>query len=717
LSERPDRGPILDLRVRWRAGQVALAAAAVMAVLALLRPLAPGGSPRVRLAVTLILGLGVAASALLSSLRNRGTAEQLSFYSFLVLCLDGLGQILSPLGWPVWPLMTLLVGAVAVAEPPAIAFGLAALAALLTASDAAFGGFAAWRSAVAAALGWGALVLALHHALRGEKRRLSAALAELARVHHGIDHLQDGNADLAAAALGTGLRQVSEQGRRSRQAERAAELDRWLAAMVGAARQALDAHAVLCFDFDREGEKAYLRAADGPPALVHDSVLDLRGDPFAFLLERGESFYATDFKRLLWSLPYYKGEVKVGTMLAVPIRTAGVVRGALIVDKLEIQSLGGEEPALVHSFAALVAEAMGQLRAAASREDVGTEFKAVYDVSRQIANLTDPVAIRLRLLSCARELVPHESAAVVMSDRQQTRYVVENAEGWANEFEGRETGMLERTWTAWLLKSEESSLLLDDVQGGRDRMPLLVLDEGWGRAKSLLAVALRTQQKTIGALVLTGRHGTFDSATQRVLSIVANQAAGALHAGQMIDHAREAASHDALTGLHNRRAFNEFLERAVAREDRQGGRFALLLFDIDRFKKLNDTYGHPAGDAALRHTAQLLTHHVRKSDLAARFGGEEFAVLLASTDGAGAGHLAEKVRAEVEKARLVYDGAKLAVTVSVGVAVWPEDGREPSVLVAAADRALYAAKEGGRNQVMAAAALTEAVPAAPGASA
>jgi diguanylate cyclase (GGDEF)-like protein len=720
LSERPerggktDRGPILDLTARWRAGQVILAAAAIMAVVDLLRPLAPGASPHLRLAVTLILGLGVAASALLSSLRSRGASEQIAFYAFLVLSLDGLGQIIGPLGWPVWPLLTLLVGAVAVAETPAIGFGVAALAGLLAAADAAAGGFVAWRPAVAATLGWSALVLALNQALRGEKRRLSTALAELARLHHGIDHLQDGHAELPTPAPGTGLRQVSEQGRRSRQAERAAELDRWLASLVAAARAALDAHAVLCFDFDREKEKAYLRAADGPAALVRDSVLDLKSDPFAFLLERGESFYATDFKRLLWSLPYYQGEVKIGSMIAVPVRTAGVVRGALVVDKLEVQALSGEEPGLAQAFAGLVAEAMGQLRAAASREDVGTEFKAVYDVSRQIANLTDPIAIRVRLLSCARELVTHEGAAVVLSDKAQTRYVVENAEGWANEFEGREVGLLERTWMAWLLKSDESSLLLDDLQSGRDRMPILVLDEGGARAESLLALALRTQQKTIGALVLTGKRGTFDSAAQRVLSIVANQAAGALHAGQMIDHARDVASHDGLTSLYNRRAFNDFLERAVAREDRQGGHFALLLLDIDRFKKLNDTYGHPAGDAALRHTAQLLTHQLRKSDLAARFGGEEFAVLLASTEHAGAHHLAEKVRAEIESGRLVYDGARLGVTVSIGVAVWPEDGRDPAALVAAADRALYAAKESGRNRVVAAsAALSVAVPEAP----
>jgi diguanylate cyclase (GGDEF)-like protein len=697
--------PILDLRVRWRAGQVALGVAVLVAGVALVRPLGPDASPWLRLTATAALALGITTSALLASLRGRGTAEQLSFYVFLTLALDALGQVLGPAGWPSWPLLVLLVAALAIAEPPAVASGVAALAALLAAADASASGFVAWRTAVAASFAYATLVLAIHFALRGEKRRLSAALAEIARTTHGIDHLQENPQEPVPAAAAGGLRQVSEHGRKSRQAERAAELDKWLAGVVTTAQSALDAHAVAYFDFDREQDKAYLRAAEGPPTLVRDAVLPLNSDPFAFVVHRGESFYATDYKKLLWSLPFYKGEVKVGTLVAVPVRTAGVVRGALVADRLEIQSWSGGEPALLRSFAEMVAEAIGQVRAASRREDVGTEFKAVYDVSRQLANLTDPVAIRLRLLACARDLVAHDSAAVVMSDRAQTRYVVENAQGWASEYEGREVGLLERTWTAWLLKQEEPSVLLDDLAGDKTRMPVMVLDEGAGRTESLLAVALRTQQKTIGALLLTGKKGTFDSAAQRVLTILANQAAGALHAGQMIDHAREAAIHDALTGLHNRRAFNESLERSVARQDRQGGSFVLLLLDIDHFKRLNDTFGHPAGDAALRNTAQLLERHLRKSDLAARYGGEEFAVILASTDRAGGLHLAEKVRSTVEGGHLVFDGARLSVTVSVGMAVWPEDGREAAALVAAADRALYAAKQAGRNRVVEAARL------------
>ena len=226
-----------------------------------------------------------------------------------------------------------------------------------------------------------------------------------------------------------------------------------------------------------------------------------------------------------------------------------------------------------------------------------------------------------------------------------------------------------------MLKQEDTALLMDDVHGGGQRRPILVLDEGSARAESLLAVALRSRNEVLGAIVLTGRRGAFDSTGQRVLTVLANQAAGALRVGQLIEQTKDTAMRDGLTGLYNRRAFDEHLKQAIGREGRQeGGRFALLLIDIDHFKKLNDTFGHPAGDAALRNTATLLHGHLRTADQDARFGGEEFAVIVAGADEAGALHLAERVRHGIEKGQVIFDGARLSVTVSIGVAVWPRDG-------------------------------------------
>jgi diguanylate cyclase (GGDEF)-like protein len=702
------REPLVDLPVRWRAGQIALGAAGVATVFALTRPLGPQAGAWPRLIAILLLGLGVAGAAFLASLKGRGVPAQLAFYAFLVLSLDGLGQMLAPAGWPVWPLLSILVVAVTVAEPPPVAYGVASLAALLAVADGAQGSFAGWKPAVAATLGYAALVLALQLALKLEKRRLTDVQAELVRLRHGIDELEEREPAATPArptAAGLMLRQVSEEGRRIRQLDHAAELDEALQKLAEVAREATGTHAVLYFDLDRDRDRAFLRAAAAPAGVLGEKSVPLRSDPFSFVVDRGQSFYATDFKKLLWSLPYYRGEVKVGTLLALPVRTSGVVCGLLVADRMEIQSLNGPEPALLESFAALLGDTITRVRQSSRRDDREAESKALAEVSSLMAEIIEPPRLRARLLASARDLVAFEGAAVVMADRAQTRYVLTNGVGWAAEFEGREVGLLERTWTAWLLKHDQPSLLLDDIQG-HDRMPILVLDEGPARGESLLGVAIRARRETLGALILTGKRGAFDSTAQRVLTILANQAAGSLFAGNMVEREKQNALQDALTGLSNRRAFDEALERAIAREDRQQGRFALILMDIDHFKKLNDTYGHPAGDAALKNTAAGLAHLLRKGDQPARYGGEEFVVILPGTDAAGAAQLAERVRQGVESSRLVFDGARLDVTVSLGVAVWPADGREAAALVAAADRALYAAKQGGRNRVVAASELT-----------
>jgi diguanylate cyclase (GGDEF)-like protein len=287
---------------------------------------------------------------------------------------------------------------------------------------------------------------------------------------------------------------------------------------------------------------------------------------------------------------------------------------------------------------------------------------------------------------------------------------VADTHGWMADFQRREVGLSEKTWAAWVLRSAEDPYLLDDVAGHAERMPVLVLDEGPGRVESLLTVPLRARNRTLGALVLAGRRGTFDSASQRVLAILANQAAATLSLIRDKERQTELAVRDGLTGLYNRRAFNELLAQAVAREDRQGGRFGLLILDLDHFKKLNDTFGHPAGDAALKGAAEVLKQHLRRGDQAARYGGEEFVVILPGTDEAGAQHLAERVREAVEKNRLVFEGAKLSLTASFGLAMWPGDGKEPDALLASADRALYAAKQAGRNRVTVASTLTPASP-------
>lgn len=157
---------------------------------------------------------------------------------------------------------------------------------------------------------------------------------------------------------------------------------------------------------------------------------------------------------------------------------------------------------------------------------------------------------------------------------------------------------------------------------------------------------------------------------------------------------------DALTQTHNRRYFNEALEREFQRSLRYHRALSLVLFDVDHFKQVNDTYGHVAGDSVLRQLSRVVKPRLRQQDMLARVGGEEFAVLLPEVELAGALVAAEKVRHLVEGARFVAQDKEFGCTVSAGVASFDPRMTSPQGLYESADRNLYEAKRGGRNRVV-----------------
>jgi len=164
---------------------------------------------------------------------------------------------------------------------------------------------------------------------------------------------------------------------------------------------------------------------------------------------------------------------------------------------------------------------------------------------------------------------------------------------------------------------------------------------------------------------------------------------------------------DALTGLYNRRYLEEVLDREVRRASRATQSLGVLMIDLDHFKSFNDTYGHDAGDAVLREIGASLTKGVRAEDFVCRFGGEEFVVVLPTADLAASRARAERLRSKARELTILHQGRSMGmITISVGVAVFPDHGVSPKELMAAADAALYEAKRGGRDRVVVASAKT-----------
>jgi two-component system, cell cycle response regulator len=172
--------------------------------------------------------------------------------------------------------------------------------------------------------------------------------------------------------------------------------------------------------------------------------------------------------------------------------------------------------------------------------------------------------------------------------------------------------------------------------------------------------------------------------------------------GEMVSQLRRQATRDKLTGLHNRREFDRLLDEEVHRSARFKHTFALVILDIDHFKKINDTYGHQVGDEVLKHVASLFAGQIRIVDRIARYGGEEFGLIMIETARADARDTIDRLRALLAETPCVIADKNLSidVTVSAGVAAMPDDAETAEQLIAAADEALYTAKKLGRNRVV-----------------
>jgi diguanylate cyclase (GGDEF)-like protein/putative nucleotidyltransferase with HDIG domain len=225
--------------------------------------------------------------------------------------------------------------------------------------------------------------------------------------------------------------------------------------------------------------------------------------------------------------------------------------------------------------------------------------------------------------------------------------------------------------------------------------------EMWGE-KSCLTVPMQSIDGSMGLLTLwdATRERHYSDDELALASSMAELAGEAVRSAKLLRRLRSLSETDALTGLANRRKIHEFLAPVQAQAERYHTRFGLVMLDIDGFKALNDTHGHPIGDLVLRHVATILREQTRAADIVSRYGGDEFLLVLPETTKEDAIALAEKLRGAAAEAPCVTpSGEQIRVRSSFGVAAYPEDGRDVNDLIAAADANLYASKRGGGDAV------------------
>ncbi|MFN8611210.1 MAG: sensor domain-containing diguanylate cyclase [Vulcanimicrobiota bacterium] len=275
------------------------------------------------------------------------------------------------------------------------------------------------------------------------------------------------------------------------------------------------------------------------------------------------------------------------------------------------------------------------------------------------------------------QLAFHDSSALSQWERENIRFRVgEGVAGWVAQ--------------------HREPVLIPDVQLD----PRFKKHNGQLRNMvSMICVPLEMHRRLIGVLTLTTARPEhiFTQEEMELVVLIAAHISLALESHRLY----ELSVLDGLTNIYNRRYLDQRLSQELADSIRHEKPLSVALLDLDHFKQLNDGYGHQAGDQVLCELTGLLSQELRQHDVLARYGGEEFALILAGTSAADGLLLGERLRSLVESRDFFYKNQKLPVTISLGLATFPENGQDKMTLLRAADKALYRAKESGRNRVLA----------------
>jgi diguanylate cyclase (GGDEF)-like protein len=304
----------------------------------------------------------------------------------------------------------------------------------------------------------------------------------------------------------------------------------------------------------------------------------------------------------------------------------------------------------------------------------------------------------LQISATAEKLFPKWSGTLCVTSA--SRRAVETVANWGKASQGERVFAPDDCWA--LRQGHLQSFHRGEKASACRHLDLTDVTES-------LCVPFMAQNEALGIVSLQMRSGqehhehtprSSDEAERQLAEVLAKQVALALGNLKLKESLKNQSICDPLTGLFNRRYMEESLEREFSRANRNKTSVAIIMLDLDHFKRFNDTFGHQAGDTLLRALGDLLKGSTRGQDIACRYGGEEFAMVLTDSSLDGALHRAETLRQQVKQLSVEYAGQLLgAVSVSMGVALFPDHGTTMGDVLRASDQALYCAKREGRDRV------------------
>jgi diguanylate cyclase (GGDEF)-like protein len=490
-----------------------------------------------------------------------------------------------------------------------------------------------------------------------------------------------------------GLETHTPRGRMIRKMSVAEKLNRDLGRLLELTRRAVGARSVILFESD--GSRLSFRAAaEGETRVDREASFRIGEGVIGGVARHGEHVAMSNLAGSRHQPKYLISGVAPLSLMAVPVKEQDVLRGVLVADHEAEGSFSRSEVEVFEGFALEVNLLLENFRESSLRDRRKMTLETLNAVSKALSTTLKADKMLERLVDRVQEVIPYDQCAVFLADSDRKRLVLKTQRGFSFET-GRRISFPIRKGLVGYIVAHGQPLVFSD----RKKMEIIPGYTGREKMRSFLGLPLRFRDDLEGAIIFaSARTAHFTHYHLETLQLLANQAAAQISNAFLHRQMEEMALTDGLTGLYNHRHFQERLDHEMERAQRHNQHLSLLLLDIDHFKKLNDTCGHPFGDVVLKGVSRELVRVVRSIDFVARYGGEEFAIILPGTARKGCGNMAERVLKAVRALDFEHERRPYRVTISVGSAVFPEDGESKGDLVRHADQSLYLAKESGRDQ-------------------
>jgi diguanylate cyclase (GGDEF)-like protein len=641
--------------------------------------------------------------------------ERLNFFPFIVLgavLLNFFVQITGGSHSSLWPAYFLFGVMVAAFSPLIQTYGMVCLIIAIEASNLFLSHQwqpERWPVYAGFSISFSALSIAIAHIMhrtRKEAAQVKDAHERLIAHADALDPLAETNT------------LESLMGRQTTAVSAARERETSFNGLIDMISRFVPAHSYALFLKERREEREVfvLRAikSESGHAIVPVGT-ELRGKTFIDVCaDQGQRQYLSDISGMgtpLSNLGYYQHDVRslpVKTFLALPVAQDGNTIGVIAVDSLEAGAFSLEDQDTLSYFESFFIQIIEKIQLTLNLKTRADHFGALHQISTDLNSSLKFGEIMDKVIPRIRQLVPFDFGACVLKTEGEGTPSLQfmALHGYDTKLINTAFPFGDSAIATSLLKQWQDGGNISYYAGdlgnrGRD-IGLFPFKELQKPIRSLYGRLLIAKDACIGAFFLASLKTDAFSEYHRsyLLETLMNQISLVAYNSLLYRRIEDLARTDGLTGLLNHRTFMEKLAEEFRRIERDMRPFSILIMDIDKFKNVNDTYGHPVGDIALKAVAKVLKDTGRGSDFVARYGGEEFAIGMVDTNSKGAEQMAERVRKLVGKTVAARVGATdLMVTLSIGVSSFPEDTRDMADLVTMADNALYEAKRSGRNRV------------------